>query len=42
MENAIDDYLFEVRSKYGITFSTADMDEIIEGCLSIAKKLAGK
>ena len=42
MENAIDDYLFETRRKHGITFSTADMDEIIEGCLSIAKKLAGK
>jgi type I restriction enzyme R subunit len=42
MENAIDDYLFEVRTKYGIIFSTADMDEVIEGCLSIARKLASK
>jgi type I restriction enzyme R subunit len=40
MQNAIDDYLFEARDKYGISFSTADMDEIIERCLSIAKKQA--
>jgi type I restriction enzyme R subunit len=42
MENAIDEYLFKARTKYGITFSTSDMDEIIEGCLSIAKKRAEK
>jgi phosphopantetheine adenylyltransferase len=41
MQNAIDDYLFEVREKFGITFTTSDMDAIIERCLSIAKKLAG-
>lgn len=41
MQNAIDDYLFESRERYGITFGSADMDEIIERCLSIAKKLAG-
>jgi type I restriction enzyme, R subunit len=41
MQNAIDDYLFEARDHYGINFSTADMDEIIERCLSIAKKMAG-
>ena len=40
MQNAIDDYLFEVRSKYEISFSTIDMDEIIYRCLSIAKKQA--
>jgi type I restriction enzyme, R subunit len=40
MQNAIDDYLFEARDRYGISFSTADMDEIIERCLSIAKKQA--
>lgn len=41
MQNAIDDYLFEVRERYGISYSTSDMDAIIERCLSIAKKLAG-
>jgi type I restriction enzyme R subunit len=40
MQNAIDDYLFEARHKYGISFSTTDMDEVIERCLSIAKKQA--
>ena len=38
MQNAIDDYLFEARSKYDISFSTTDMDEIIDRCLSIAKE----
>jgi type I restriction enzyme R subunit len=42
MQNAIDDYLLEARQKYGINFTTADMDAIIEQCLSIAKKLSGK
>jgi type I restriction enzyme, R subunit len=42
MQNAIDDYLLEARERFGIDFSTADMDSIIENCLSIAKKLAGK
>jgi len=41
MENAIDDFLFEARERYGISLNTADMDAIIERCLSIAKKLAG-
>lgn len=41
MQNVIDDYLFEAREKFGVTFTTEDMDEIIERCLSIAKKLAG-
>jgi type I restriction enzyme R subunit len=41
MQNAIDDYLFETPDKFGVTFTTADMDEIIERCLSIARKLAG-
>jgi type I restriction enzyme, R subunit len=41
MQNAIDDYLFEAREKFGVTFATSDMDAIIERCLSIAKKLAG-
>jgi type I restriction enzyme, R subunit len=40
MQNALDDYLFEARDKYGVSFSTADMDEIIGRCLSIAKKQA--
>ena len=42
IKNAIDDYLFEAKNSYGISFSTEDMDEIIERCLSIAKKLQGK
>jgi type I restriction enzyme R subunit len=41
MANAIDDFLFEARDRYGVSFNTADMDSIIERCLSIAKKLAG-
>jgi type I restriction enzyme R subunit len=42
MANAIDDFLFEAREKFGVTMNTADMDAIIERCLSIAKKLAGE
>ncbi|MFA5324381.1 MAG: type I restriction enzyme endonuclease domain-containing protein, partial [Smithella sp.] len=41
MANAIDDFLFEAREKYGVSLNTPEMDEIIERCLSIAKKLAG-
>jgi type I restriction enzyme, R subunit len=41
MANAIDDFLFEARDRYGVTLNTPDMDAIIERCLSIAKKLAG-
>ncbi|HPT70065.1 MAG TPA: DUF3387 domain-containing protein, partial [Syntrophomonas sp.] len=41
MANAIDDFLFEAREKYGVSLNTPDMDAIIERCLSIAKKLAG-
>jgi len=41
MANAIDDFLFEARGRYGVSLNTPDMDEIIERCLSIAKKLAG-
>jgi len=41
MANAIDDFLFEARERYGVSLNTADMDAIIERCLSIAKKLAG-
>lgn len=41
MQNAVDDYLFNAKAKYGVSLATADMDEIIERCLSIAKKLAG-
>jgi type I restriction enzyme R subunit len=41
MANAIDDFLFEARERYGVSINSADMDSIIERCLSIAKKLAG-
>ncbi|WP_224958741.1 type I restriction endonuclease subunit R [Geomonas subterranea] len=41
MANAIDDFLFEARDRYGVNLNTPDMDAIIERCLSIAKKLAG-
>lgn len=41
MENTIDDFLFEARERYNVSFNTPDMDAIIERCLSIAKKLAG-
>jgi type I restriction enzyme R subunit len=41
MANAIDDFLFEARSRYGVDLNTSDMDAIIERCLAIAKKLAG-
>jgi len=41
MANAIDDFLFEAREKFGVSMNTADMDTIIERCLSIARKLAG-
>lgn len=40
MQNAIDDYLFEMRDR-GVELTTADMDVIIERCISIARKLAG-
>jgi type I restriction enzyme, R subunit len=41
MANAIDDFLFDARERYGVSLNSADMDAIIERCLSIAKKLAG-
>ncbi|MDA8082812.1 MAG: HsdR family type I site-specific deoxyribonuclease [Nitrospiraceae bacterium] len=41
MQNAIDDYLFDAKKEYGVALTTSDMDEIIERCLVIAKKLAG-
>jgi type I restriction enzyme R subunit len=41
IQNAIDDYLFDVRDRYGVNLRTEDMDTIIERCISIAKKLAG-
>jgi len=41
MQNAIDDYLFEVRDSRRVKLLTTDMDAIIERCIAIAKKLAG-
>jgi type I restriction enzyme R subunit len=40
MTDAIDDYLFELRDRHGLTLETADMDAIIERCLDIARKRA--
>lgn len=42
MQNDIDDYLFDLRSKLGLSLSPEDMDAIIERCLAIAKKLTDK
>lgn len=41
MANDIDDYLFDQQDRTGVRLSTADMDEILERCLAIARKLAG-
>lgn len=41
MQNDLDDYLFDLKDSHGISFSTEEMDAIIERCLSIAKKMAG-
>jgi hypothetical protein len=37
MRNAIDDLLYEARSKKGVPLSAQDMDAIIERALEIAK-----
>jgi type I restriction enzyme R subunit len=42
MQNAIDDFLFDFREEKKFDMTTAEMDEIIERCLAIARKLAGE
>jgi hypothetical protein len=42
MQNAVDDYLYAAQDEYGISLNSTDMDEIIDRCLAIAKKLAGR
>ncbi|NOZ53193.1 MAG: type I restriction endonuclease subunit R [Gammaproteobacteria bacterium] len=37
MQNAIDDYLFDTRDRWGVDLSTQHMDTIIEHCISIAR-----
>jgi len=41
MEDAIDDYLYELRDHSGIALTTEEMDYLIERFLSIAKKQEG-
>jgi type I restriction enzyme R subunit len=41
MQNALDDYLFELRDTRGMPLETITMDHIIEGCIAIARKMAG-
>lgn len=41
MQNDIDDYLFDLRDKQKIELTTEQMDQIIECCIGIAKKLSG-
>ncbi len=41
IQNDIDDYLFELEESHGLRLSPEEMDEIIERCVSVAKKLAG-
>ena len=42
MRNAIDDLLYEVKSKEGMPLSAQDMDAIIERALDIAKNRYAK
>lgn len=39
--NSIDDYLFDLQDEGKAAFTPSEMDEIIERCLTIAKKSAG-
>ncbi len=41
IENNIDDYLFGIRDKKGVTLNTNDMDAIMSSCINVAHKLAG-
>lgn len=41
MEQAVDDYLFDLEKDYGVRLKTDDMDAVISRCIGIAKKLAG-
>lgn len=41
IQNELDDYLFELRDRYGLRLEVADMDAILERCLGVARKLAG-
>lgn len=41
MRNAMDDFLFDLKSRAGLALTAADMDAIVENILSIAKKRYG-
>ncbi len=41
IENSLDDYLYSLRNKSGMSLTTEDMDVIMQDCISIAKKLTG-
>jgi hypothetical protein len=41
MRNDIDDYLFAVREKNGAALTTIVMDDIMEQCIGVARKLSG-
>lgn len=41
MQNAIDDYLFDLEESRGLRLKSEDMDAIIERCIAIARKLTG-
>lgn len=41
MQNDIDDYLFDMRDHGTVDISTSDMDQIIERCISVARKFSG-
>jgi len=41
MQNDIDDYLFEMRNENKVSITLEDMDEIIQSCINVSKKLSG-
>ena len=41
VEGAIDDALFDIRTKHGVNWSTAEIDQMLERMVSVLKKQAG-
>jgi type I restriction enzyme R subunit len=37
MRNLLEDYLFELKGKHGVTLAFEDIDAIMEQCLDIAR-----
>lgn len=41
MQNDIDDYLFDLRNQDKVYITVGDMDQIIQRCINVARKLSG-